>query len=60
MDRLKKWLPADSKSLLFELVAFVCLVIAVINFAEKGDSELLLRVLEIVGVYAGVKSFSSK
>ncbi len=59
-DRLKSWLPTDNKSFFFEVVALVCLVIAIINFAEKGDTALVLHVLEFVAGYVGIGSFLSK
>lgn len=59
-DRLKSWIPADNKSFFFELVALVCLVIAVINFAEKGDTALMLKVLEFVAGYVGIGTVLSK
>ena len=41
-------------------MALVCLIIAVINFVEKGDASLVLHVLEIVGGYVGIGSFLTK
>lgn len=58
-DRMKSWLPTDHKSFFFELVVLVCLVISVITFAERGDTNLILHVLDIVAGYVGIERVAS-
>ena len=38
-------------------MALICLVVAVINFVEKGDTTLVLQVLEFGAGYVGIGSF---
>ncbi len=48
------WLPTDSNTLLFELVAVIYLVIGLIQFSHTGETSMLTTLLTYVGAYVGL------
>lgn len=53
-ETLINWLPPDSNTFLFELVAVIYLVVGILHFSRTGDTSMLTTLLTYVGAYIGL------